>query len=200
MSGGIGNTTEIYREAWLRHGPGPEALHYTPEGHQRRLDRLCDILPVAPTALKVLDFGCGMGDLYPLLKGRRPDTVFDYHGIDLVPEFIAHARGAHAQAHFECGNALDGGIEGRFDYVFASGLFNKAVDPGLLKKAIAWCFDHCDAGVAFDFISKNANYFVDDMLYYDPVDITSWLIAEVSPKFSLHHHFYGANVSVFVYR
>jgi trans-aconitate methyltransferase len=42
----------------------------------------------------VLDLGCGPGHLTGYLRSRCPDVT----GIDLVPEFIAHARQAHPTA------------------------------------------------------------------------------------------------------
>ena len=48
----------------------------------------------------VLDLGCGPGHLTGYLRSRRPDVT----GIDLVPEFIAHARRAHPAARFDIGS------------------------------------------------------------------------------------------------
>lgn len=51
----------------------------------------------------VLDVGCGPGHLTELLR-RRGCAVT---GIDLVPEFIAHARQAHPSARFELADVND---------------------------------------------------------------------------------------------
>ena len=51
----------------------------------------------------VVDLGCGPGHLTAFLRSTCPDVV----GIDLVPEFIAHARDAHPSAQFEVGSLLD---------------------------------------------------------------------------------------------
>ena len=45
----------------------------------------------------VLDLGCGPGHLTAYLRSKCPDVT----GIDMVPEFIAHARRAHPAARFE---------------------------------------------------------------------------------------------------
>jgi SAM-dependent methyltransferase len=50
----------------------------------------------------VLDLGCGPGHLTGYLHARCPDVT----GIDMVPEFIAHARQAHPTARFEVGSIL----------------------------------------------------------------------------------------------
>ena len=51
----------------------------------------------------VLDLGCGPGHLTGFLRSVHEDVT----GIDLVPEFIAHARAAHPAARFEVGSLTD---------------------------------------------------------------------------------------------
>lgn len=48
----------------------------------------------------VLDVGCGPGHLTGYLRSLDVDAV----GIDVVPEFIDHARSAHPEARFELGS------------------------------------------------------------------------------------------------
>jgi SAM-dependent methyltransferase len=48
----------------------------------------------------VLDLGCGPGHL----TGHLRSLGVDARGIDLVPEFIAHARAAHPSVEFELGS------------------------------------------------------------------------------------------------
>ncbi|MEU1588426.1 methyltransferase domain-containing protein [Micromonospora sp. NPDC005710] len=49
---------------------------------------------------RVLDLGCGPGHL----TGRLREMGVDVVGIDLVPEFIAHARAAHPGVEFQLGS------------------------------------------------------------------------------------------------
>ncbi|EWT01345.1 methyltransferase type 11 [Intrasporangium oryzae NRRL B-24470] len=61
----------------------------------------------------VLDLGCGPGHLTRYLRSRCPDVT----GIDVVPEFISHARDAHPTASFELGSITnvtraDGSVAG----------------------------------------------------------------------------------------
>lgn len=51
----------------------------------------------------VLDLGCGPGHLTGFLRSMHADVT----GIDLVPEFISHARQAHPTARFEVGSMSD---------------------------------------------------------------------------------------------
>ena len=51
----------------------------------------------------VLDLGCGPGHLTGFLRS----TCADVTGIDLVPEFVAHARRTHPTARFEVASLTD---------------------------------------------------------------------------------------------
>ncbi|RZT79251.1 ubiquinone/menaquinone biosynthesis C-methylase UbiE [Micromonospora violae] len=62
---------------------------------------------------RVLDLGCGPGHLTGYLRELGVDAA----GIDLVPEFIAHARAAHPSVEFHLGSmerldVADGSIDG----------------------------------------------------------------------------------------
>ncbi|MEU5872823.1 methyltransferase domain-containing protein [Glycomyces sp. NPDC047369] len=61
----------------------------------------------------VLDLGCGPGHLTGYLRALGVDAA----GIDLVPEFIAHARAAHPDVEFRLGSlahldVADGSVDG----------------------------------------------------------------------------------------
>ena len=57
----------------------------------------------------VLDLGCGPGHITGHLRSLGVDAI----GIDLVPEFIAHARAAHPDGEYRLGSmrSLDAEME-----------------------------------------------------------------------------------------
>jgi SAM-dependent methyltransferase len=62
---------------------------------------------------RILDVGCGPGHLTAHLRSLGVDAA----GIDLVPEFIAHARAAHPEGDYRLGSlrdldAGDGSVDG----------------------------------------------------------------------------------------
>lgn len=98
-----------HRHRIAEHGLGtPGALGWRePRSQQARFEAIAAAADFSHA--RVLDIGCGTADLLPYLAER-----FDgirYHGIDTVPEFIAHAAERHGPAHpgacFELGNAFD---------------------------------------------------------------------------------------------
>jgi SAM-dependent methyltransferase len=58
---------------------------------------------------KVLDLGCGPGHLTEYLRSLGVDAA----GIDLVPEFIAHAKAAHPHGRYELGSLASLDVESR---------------------------------------------------------------------------------------
>ncbi|MDG4837677.1 class I SAM-dependent methyltransferase [Micromonospora sp. WMMD967] len=104
----------------------------------------------------VLDLGCGPGHLTGYLHSLGVDTS----GIDLVPEFIAHARAAHPGVEFHSGSlesldVVDGSVDGilawyslihlppeELDGVLAE--FRRALAPG--GALVLGMFDHDEVG------------------------------------------------------
>ncbi|MET8200867.1 class I SAM-dependent methyltransferase [Micromonospora taraxaci] len=104
----------------------------------------------------VLDLGCGPGHLTGYLRSLGVDAS----GIDLVPEFIAHARAAHPGVEFHIGSlesldVVDGSVGGilawyslihlppeELDGVLAE--FRRALAPG--GALVLGMFDHDEVG------------------------------------------------------
>ncbi len=84
-----------------------------------RFHTLLNAIDLSASNLRVLDVGCGLGDLYPYLLELAPQA--HYRGIDLHPTMIAAAQRRHPQGHFAVADILDWPTEERFDLVIASG-------------------------------------------------------------------------------
>ncbi|MGX6603217.1 class I SAM-dependent methyltransferase [Micromonosporaceae bacterium Da 78-11] len=73
--------------------------------HADDLDLLARHLAIRPG--QVLDVGCGPGQLTGYLRSLGVDAT----GIDLVPEFITHARAAHPTGEFRLGSMASLDVE-----------------------------------------------------------------------------------------
>ena len=103
------------------HGPNWRGLGWQSQRSQRRrFAVLSEVGPLANT--RVLDIGCGVGDLYHYLRRRRIPVT--YTGFDILPEMVAHARRRYPEAQFEVRDVLQGLGPQHFDYVLCSGAFH----------------------------------------------------------------------------
>jgi hypothetical protein len=101
-----------------------------------------------------------------------------------------------------CRDITEEPLNGEFDYALISGVFNNRIpDPtSFLRELTRSAFNHCQKGLAFNFISTHVNFEDAAMAYHDPLDVLEFCIRELSPSVTLHHHYARCDVAVFVYR
>lgn len=189
---------ENYRALFLQHGEGAAVGQWSEEGQRFRFARLAQIAPLA--GKKVLEVGCGIGDLYPFLLQQCGEL--QYTGIDIVPELIDHARLKHPGATFHCLDLLEQEIPGAYDFVLISGVFNNEIDDatGFLCSMITRAFATCREGLAFNFTSTQVSRIDDGMAYHDASAVLDFCLKNLTPKVVLAHHYERCDVSVFLYR
>jgi SAM-dependent methyltransferase len=97
--------------------------------YHRRLTRIYRFL--VPPGRRVLDLGCGRGDLLAALQPSRGV------GIDFSPEMIELARQAHPSLEFHLADAHRPQVEGPFDVIILSDLVNELWDVQATLSALA---------------------------------------------------------------
>ena len=75
-----------------------------------------------PPGLRVLEIGCGLGDL---LAAVRPGRGV---GVDFSPAMIDLARQRHPELEFQVADAVDAGGNETFDYILLADLVNDLPD------------------------------------------------------------------------
>jgi len=142
------------------------------------------------TGRRLLDVGCGTGDLWAFLLDR--DIATDYLGVDLVDKVIAEARRRHPDGRFEtvdvfapCGFAPESFDVFRpdtfapesFDVVFSSGAFN--LDLGnnreFLPFAIARLIELSREVTAFNLLHARASSMYSHCFYWQPAEVRKML-------------------------
>lgn len=189
---------ENYRTLFQKYGDAPEATQWTMEGQRFRLRKLMEIGDLRNR--RVLDLGCGLGALYPLLVEKF--GAVDYTGIDIVPEMVDCASRKFPHARFLCRDLLTDGLDESFDYVLSSGVFNNAMPDcaTFLRDLIMAGFKCCTLGMGFNFISTHVNFTDPEMAYHDPAQVLDFCIRNLTRKVVLHHHYERVDVAVFAYR
>lgn len=84
----------------------------------------------------LLDFGCGLGDLWGYIFKQGIDIK--YFGIDIIEEFVLIAKNRYPKANFAKASIFD--IKERFDYVLSSGVYAFSKRE-VFERAIVHSFD-----------------------------------------------------------
>ncbi len=75
-----------------------------------------------PPGLRVLEVGCGLGDLLAAVKPARG------LGVDFSPAMIALARTRHPEVEFQVADAAEYAVAEQFDYILLADLVNDLPD------------------------------------------------------------------------
>ena len=178
-----------YSELVKRHGDAPESAQYADrETQERRMEVLSEI-GVARDS-KVLDFGCGTGQLLSFLQ-RSLGFEGEYVGYDISPKAIELARSTHPAGRFEVRNILEQPAEEKFDYVLVSGVFNNRIsDNRTFFEAISRrLMEQAEVGYAFNMLSRFVDYFDDGLYYEDPLHAFRFCKEQLSPLVTLRHDY-----------
>ncbi|MBT5855516.1 class I SAM-dependent methyltransferase [bacterium] len=141
--------------------------------------------------VRILDVGCGLGDLAGYLSDEGFEV--DYTGVDLSGEMIRRARGRHSGLKFICKDLMDTSLTGKWDYVVASGAFSYCNDGDpyiYLDRCISRCLSLATKGVSFNCLSTYApEYFnAKRFVYYEPDRVLKMCMDRV-PYTSLSHDY-----------
>jgi len=190
----------LYHELLEEFNKGPCAVGWFDGRAQQkgRFSSLLYLLNYLPPRkkLRLLDVGCGLGDLYEYLKkqGFLSRYKINYTGFDLSPDMIKKCRQRYPRVKFQVKDILGKEKIPRYDAVLASGIFNlrladrrgdhlKWVSKILRKMYGISCF-----GVAVDFQSKADKVKRDRLEYaYDAKEIIK-LCERITPRFVLQHY------------
>jgi cyclopropane fatty-acyl-phospholipid synthase-like methyltransferase len=152
---------KFYKDALSEYGDrDARSVHWSSQ--QGQLTRFLVLSQIANlNNQKVLDVGCGLGDLYQFFLREKIDV--NYTGIDIVPNFILRAQERFPSARFDVQNIED--LNETFDFILASGALSFKVSDyknfyfSIIKKM----YDHARKGVAFNMLNFETH--VDDDTY-----------------------------------
>ena len=98
----------------------------------------------------VLDYGCGVGDLFRYLKNRRKNI--QYLGVDIQPKMINNSKSKYPKGKFELVNDIRD-VSGKFDWIVASGVFTVGVDHVSVLDYFKHGYGKCNFGIMANFIN-----------------------------------------------
>jgi cyclopropane fatty-acyl-phospholipid synthase-like methyltransferase len=195
-----------YAELVAQHGSAPEAAQWSDSRTQRlRLTVLSEVGDLR--ASKVLDFGCGTGELLVYLN-EELGFAGEYVGYDLARPAIDLARQLRPDGRFERRDILSQGVPETFDYILASGVFNNRTSDGwaLMTQLLHGLWPHATRALAFNALSTYVEFQEEHLWYADPGEVFAWCKRELSPAIRLRHDYQVKpgvipyEFTVFVYR
>jgi cyclopropane fatty-acyl-phospholipid synthase-like methyltransferase len=183
---------KTYSDSFKEHGDSIKTI-FTPKGRNDLRYSYIKEYVDKNTYLDILDYGCGLGYLCNYLSNNFKS--FDYHGYDMVPEFIIKCKEKFKNSkniNFSLVSP-DETVPKNFDIVFASGVFNitssndkkKSKDYVFLK--LKELFDSSNIMLICDFPSKYVDFEQDDAQHFSISEITDFCVENLSQKFIVRH-------------
>ena len=182
---------ESYREAFKKNGVHPASLG-CPKGRQEiRFEAFSRFIKQSS---RVLDFGCGFGDLGVFFREKTPSLKVDYSGCDLMPDFLDVAKKNNPSDDlWEIGFGEK--IKSNYDTIICSGVFNFLYDSSershykKMTVIISNLYESCNNNLIVDFQSPFVD-FKQDNGYHQSIDTISHFVVEnLSRRFEIVHSY-----------
>jgi len=196
-------TSRFYESHVRQFGYGYRALGFGHRASQeKRFGALAQLGEL--DGARLLDVGCGFGDLLPWLRARgaRPR----YTGLDITPSMIERCRkrfneGGEGSARFIVGDALNWQPDGEYDYVIASGIFGyRAKDTrARIRPTLERLFRIAGTGLAVNFLSGCAPSRSPGRLYVLPADVLQYAL-QLTPAVRLDHTYMPNDFTLCMYK
>jgi cyclopropane fatty-acyl-phospholipid synthase-like methyltransferase len=198
---------DYWNQRAVEYGHDLKTLAYgSKQTQQRKFDVL--ISGMKGRRVRVLDVGCGFGDLYFHMTDRGYDV--DYSGVDISERIVELARQAHPELRITSGDLLhDDLFPGeQFEYVVSTGI-NCAVhgrNLELEREMLTSMFARCTKGVAMGlqsaiYLHRNPEANSDNRAWFsDPAGLCEFALKTVTPWATLRHDYMPHDFTLFLFR
>ena len=121
----------------------------------------------------------------------------------MVEKLITEAnnRFANKKVSFLTGDFLDMDVSAKFDYAFASGIFNHKLESNnnyqIIESTIEKALNVCDKAVAFDFLSDKVDFKLDHAFHSSPEKLLS-IAYKFSRNVVLRNDYMPFEFSIFI--
>ena len=185
------DTLKFFSEKLKKYKDGPMAVSWgSKESQELRFKILCEIGCLKNKT--ILDYGCGLGDLFKFLQ---PYKIRGYVGYDINQDMIDGALKKYPNGIFR--SYL---IARKFDYVISSGIFNLQEKnwEKITYQTINEMFLISKFGVAVNFLSSLAKKKNNLSYYANPLSILRF-ISTITDKFVLRHDYKSNDFTIYLY-
>ncbi len=198
----IKEVVERYTGRLNEFGYSPKTLGWTKGKQDLRFEILTSQFYLK--GKNIIDVGCGFGDLNKTLM-KKCGGDYSYYGIDLVPKIIEKGREIFTNSNviFEACDFLCKDFSEKFDYAFASGIFNfKLKDNNnyeYIENVIKKSLEICNAGLAFDFLSDKVDIKYEHTFHSSPEKILS-IAYKYSRNIILRNDYMPFEFALFIFK
>lgn len=190
-----------YQKAFATYGPSPQALFWNSYASAAlRYRALTSDFDFRGT--RVLDVGCGFGDIIPFVASHAPDVL--YTGIDIVPEFVHEAAQRYPDFHFDVADYMQESYRFSADYILCSGAFNYHHDDalGLRKEVLERMFHHASRGVAMSMsggVPQPKNSRRNQVSYVDAREVLAFCFS-LTPRVIFRNDYHDKDFTVVLFK
>jgi len=192
---------DFYKKGIATYSEDIKALGYgSVESQEVRLRVISEIGDLGNK--RILDVGCGFGDLYTFLHGQSIHPK-RYLGIDIISELLDVARKRLPEVEFELVAILDFESTEKFDFVIACGIFGLETPNWqyLFKEQLRKMYDLCEIGVAVDFLSSFTIKGKNPAAHYtNPAKILEFVFKNLSKRVVLRHDYMPNDFTIYIYK
>ena len=170
----LDSTVDRYTSRFNKYGYSPLSLGWTKGKQQIRFEILTS--QVNLRGKRILDFGCGFGDLNITLQALYKNE-YEYIGIDIVPCLLDQAQKIYTNQNitFMESDLLSFDYHKPVDYVISSGVFNHRFEDFKEEDHYNFIFQNLkqamkisSLGFAFDFLSDKVDYKLNHTFHSNP--------------------------------
>jgi trans-aconitate methyltransferase len=125
----------------------------------------------------------------------------EYAGVDINPDLIETAKKVYQKARFVVLDLEEEDIEGSFDWVFESGIFNFKLSDNnsFIQNVLKKMFKICNKEIAVDFMSDYLDFKNEDAYYASPEEIFRFC-KTLSRRVTLRHDYMPFEFCVYIYK
>ena len=189
-----------YSNRLKEHGATPKALGWDKGRHFLRYHVLLSMWELSKET-KLLDFGCGFGDLYEYLI--QNDIELIYEGVDINEDLIKAGKEIHPNANLKCLDFLNLQNADVYDFIISSGVHNLKLEQNweFIEKTFEQFYKCSKKGFSINFISNQIDpEFSKEHLYYsDPSKILN-LAYKYSNRVILRNDYMPFEFTLFIFK
>ncbi len=160
MSNTYDGIKEEYQKAFAANGDSAAAVLWPKGRQEERFNALTR--HISPSSkFKILDFGCGLAHLNIYLK--KHFDFYEYHGVDLVKEFVDHASKNFPGHSIKLVKNEKDVVE-QYDHIVSSGAFNMLyledaeVHQEIVFSILTHLFGSCTQSLSVNFMTELVDY------------------------------------------